>query len=876
MTAKSGSPRKPRLSPGRRQYLHFKNKHPDALLLFRIGDFYETFDEDAETMSRVLDIALTARDIGGGVKAPLAGIPHHALSSYLAKLVRAGLKVAIAEQISGKSGTSHNQVLERAVVRIVTPGTVIEPGMLEENKSNYLAAVIVHGHQAGIAYVDLTTSDFATLQTESTSLLDTILRLSPAEVLVNDAAKAVFDASEGIYKGTIRSLDKSGTSSFSSENTLKNHFGVSTLESFGCADKPLAVIAAATTLEFLAETQMGTLPQITSLHTEEPSDHVLLSTQVMEDLEVLEPLSSSKQTYSLLKSLDRTCTPMGKRLIREWLSSPLARPDPIRKRQEQTEQFFRNPDALSDARAALSSISDLERLINRCRSFTAHPRDVLSLAKGISNVPALSKATQSAGVKADFGKLTHMDIREISDLVAASVLPDAPLSVGEGNTIKPGFDDMLDEVRSISSDTRSRITAMETAERERTGIKPLRIKYNRVFGYCIEVSRGSKDKIPPDFEPQQTLATSVRFSTPALKELESRILRAREQIEQLEKGAFQRVCGELTTRAEMIMSAAKRIAELDAICGLAEVALEKKWIRPEVDNSGDIEISGGRHPIVEDVLGPGRFVPNDVSLSTLNRSLMIITGPNMSGKSTYIRMVATLALMAQMGSFIPADKARIGVIDRIFTRSGLSDDISGNRSTFMVEMVETASILNQASPRSLVVFDEIGRGTSTYDGLAIAQAVAEHIHNGARLGCRTLFATHFHEMTSLGDSLPKAANYQVAVAEKEEGVIFLHRIAPGGANRSYGVYVARLAGLPSPVVHRAQKILDELESGKGALKPNAETATQISLFTPGEQRSQTIIEKLQDMRLEEMTPIEAMNALAELQKEIKGTTNRNQ
>ncbi|MEX0761039.1 MAG: DNA mismatch repair protein MutS [Dehalococcoidia bacterium] len=856
-------PKAARLSPGRRQYLHFKQQYPDALLLFRMGDFYETFDEDARTMARVLDIALTARDVGGGVKAPLAGIPHHSLEGYLGRLVKEGLKIAVCEQTSDPAASKG--IVDRAVVRIVTPGTVLEPGLLEQDRNNYLVAVVTSEASAGLAYVDVTTSDFVTSEINLSELRDEIDRLNPAEVLADAGAKDALTEAES-YGLALRDLDQSRLDAELAEDALKRHFGASTLEAYGCSDKPLAVVAASAVIEFLRDTQLGVVPQITSFRTLSADSFMRLDRRALRDLEVFEPVGGRTGAPTLLSAVDRTRTPMGSRLLRSWLARPLMDLAALQARQDFIQWFADNAVARGEVREALRKIPDLERLTNRTRTFSASPRDVAALARGLSQVPVIEEVLTSGATETQPSPSINLKrCDEVIALAAAAIADDPPMMVGDGNAIRQGFNDELDELRSLSGEARSHIAAIESDARESTGIKSLKVGYNKVFGYFIEVSRTNLERVPPEFERRQTLVNGERFITPALKELEAKILNARDRISEVERALFRRVCGDISAHSENIMASARAIAELDALCGLAEAAAEGGWIRPALNDTDAIRIRDGRHPVVEAALGAGRFVPNDLDLSSAGQQILIITGPNMSGKSTYIRQAAVLTLLAQTGSFIPAGSAEIGLVDRIFTRAGLSDDIAGGQSTFMVEMVETAAILNQATSRSLAILDEIGRGTSTYDGLAIARAVAEYLHNDKRLGCKTLFATHYHEMTALADALPRAANFKVAVSEDGNEVAFLHRIVPGGADRSYGVHVARLAGMPRPVVSRAWQLLDELEKGKPAEQRESGAGVQIPLFggTP------PVVEDLLALDVADMTPLDAINALYRLQEKAR-------
>ena len=852
-----------KLSPGRRQFLEFKSSYPDSLLLIRMGDFYEAFDDDAHVLSEVLGIALTARESGAGGKVPLAGIPHHSLENHLGTLVEAGLKVAIAEQTSDPAKS--RGLVDRAVVRVVTPGTVLEPALLDQSSNNFLAAAVSNNGRSGLAYVDISTSEFVAIELSSPDLRDEILRLAPAELITDTESQALL-ASNRESKITIRSIDESRLDTELSAARLMEHFKVKSLEAFGCVDKPLAIVAASSVLDFVADTQFGSIPQITSLRSDSPSSYMKLDQKALRDLEVFTSSAGQSDAPTLYRTLNFSKTAMGARTLRSFLNRPLLKPEDVQRRQQVVAAFYENQTARTRIQDLLSKVSDLERLTNRIRTHTANPRDLASLRTALSVIPALinelpDTVTPGGSV---IGKL-YPSIETV-ELLKVSIDDDPSITVGEGSAIKTGFNEELDEVRALSGDTRSRIAELESFYRESTSIKSLKIGYNRVFGYYLEVSKVNIHLVPDTFERRQTLVNGERFITPELKELESKILTARDRISELERTLFLKICDELAHHSDRIMETAKTIGVLDALISMAQAAAQNGWVRPFVDGDTELEIESGRHPVVESALGPGRFVPNDVALSNSLRQVMVITGPNMSGKSTYIRQVAVLVLLAQVGSFIPAKKARIGVVDRIFTRAGLSDDISGGQSTFMVEMVETASILNQATNRSLAVLDEIGRGTSTYDGLAIARSVVEHIHNSPKLGCKTLFATHYHELTELADQLTRAHNLRVAVTEENGEVVFLHEIISGGADRSYGVHVARLAGMPGQVVSRAWDLLDELENtGRNRTKP---TGVQLQMSFYESESRLDVLEHIKDLDIANMTPIEAMNALVQIQETI--------
>ena len=854
--------RKKKLSPGRRQFLSFKEKYPDALLLIRMGDFYESFDDDAHTLSRVLGIALTSRESGAGVKAPLAGIPHHALDNHLGTLVAAGLKIAIAEQTSDPA-TSRGLV-ERAVVRLVTPGTVLEPALLDQTTNNYLAVAVSDGDKAGIAYVDISTSEFVTGVCLASELNDELNRLAPTELLADSIALELVQTGHG-PRPVIRPLAENRLDVDLSIRRLKDHFKVNTLESFGCQDMPLAIVAAASAVEFVAGTQFGAIPQLTSLRTVSTSTYMKLDRKALRDLEIFSSSSGDASAPTLYKSMNFTMTAMGARTLRGWLTRPLMNVGDIDRRLDAVSLFFDNQAARGRVQGLLKGVSDLERLTNRVRTNTVTPRDLVSLRIGLSLIPDLVDALPEQLIPggAVVGRLHPC--REVVELLQAAIPDDPSITVGEGSAIREGFHTELDEVRSLSGNARKSIASLESDQRESTGIKNLKIGYNRVFGYYLEVSKSNIGLVPDTFERRQTLVSGERFITPELKELESKIQTARDRISELEREIFRRVCVEVAVHGERIMETASAIGTLDALLSMAQAAARNDWVRPAIDAGSVLDIEKGRHPVVESSLGPGHFVSNDVDMSNSDRQIMIITGPNMSGKSTYIRQAAILVLMAQIGSFIPARKARIGIVDRIFTRAGLSDDISGGQSTFMVEMVETASILNQATSRSLAVLDEIGRGTSTYDGLAIARAVAEHIHSSPNLGCKTLFATHYHEMTDLAEELPRVHNLKVAVTEGEGEVLFLHQIVPGGADRSYGVHVAGLAGMPKTVISRAWALLGELEKGQA---PTDRGVYQLQMSLEENSQHVETLQELKDLDVANMTPIEAINTLVRLQERI--------
>ena len=858
-------------TPARRQYLRIKSEHQDAILLFRMGDFYETFDEDARLISRELEIALTAREFGAGRKVPLAGIPYHALESYLARLIRKGYKVAICEQTSDPAKSKG--LVEREVVRVVTPGTVVEDSLLDGKSNNYLAAAVVDGDAAGVAYADITTGEYATTQIAAGEVGVELARLRPAELLVPEESDPL-DLDAGV------SVTPVGREAFDLEwatECILRRFGVATLEPFGCDRLPLATRAAGAILDYLQSTQKTAMNQLAHLRAYSTRSYMALDPQTRRNLELFAGGRWGDSGASLLSVLDMTKTSMGGRVMRAWVGQPLLDLRELERRQEAVAWFHRSAIRRERAIALLASVSDIQRLLNRVRAFAATPRDLASLATGLEAAPRLKEILLEDEDAPSVQWLADgvQDTTEAVALIRAAISEDPPPAVGDGRVINPGFSAEMDEIRNAALDAQQYIARLQTVERQRTGIKSLKVGYNKVFGYYIEVSNPNLKMVPDDYVRRQTLVGGERYITPEMKEYESLILNAQERMADIEADLFRQVCAQVADCAAPIAATAEAIARVDAFCALGEAASRNGYVRPVLNESDRIRIEQGRHPVVERSLGADSFVPNDADLSNEEGSLAIITGPNMAGKSTYIRQVAIIVLMAQIGSFVPADRAEIGIIDRIFSRVGLQDDLALGQSTFMVEMVETASILNHATPRSLIILDEIGRGTSTFDGLAIARSVAEYIHNHPALGCKTLFATHYHELTKLADHLPRVRNYNIAVSEDRGRIVFLRRIVPGGADRSYGIHVAQIAGMPNAVVNRAWDVLRDLESngatnganGKSASARNrAPSATQLALIPP----SSPALDELRALDVASMTPIEALNKLYELQERAKG------
>ena len=851
-----------RATPVRQQYLRIKRRYPSAIVLFRLGDFYETFDEDARIASRELEIVLTSREMGKGNKVPLAGIPYHALDNYLARLINRGYKVAICEQVT-KPGETKG-IVQREVVRLVTPGTVVEPGLLDSKKNNYLVSLVLGEEKAGIACVDITTSEFAATELPLSRLPTELERIGPAEII---AAQST-DLSALALAMPLTRLDDYRYEVEVARQTLLEHFGVKTLDGFGCANLPLAIGAAGAAIYYIQETQKSGLGQITGLSTYSAESYMALDVQTQRNLEIFQASRTGAVQGSLLSVIDLTRTAAGGRLLKRWLGQPLLDIKELSQRQDAIEWFSEHTLARARTISQLGDVADLERLTNRVRGSVAIPRELVALRRSLEAIPEIRGIlAEEGGSQIDWLKDELKTCPDVVDLIAGVLVDEPSSTMGEGEVIRKGFSEELDSLRDKSRNARQHLANMERKERERTGIKSLKIGFNNVFGYYIEVSRPNLGHVPDDYIRKQTLVGGERFFTAELKEYESLILNARDRIADLETSLFQQVCRQVAAAGERIMEIAAALAHLDVFSSLAEIAVRHHYVRPVLNDGNEVSIKQGRHPVVEQALEDAHFVPNDVFLSNDDAQLIVLTGPNMSGKSTYLRQVALIVLLSQTGSFVPAEQATIGIVDRVFTRIGAGEDIAAGQSTFMVEMIETANILHNATPRSLIILDEIGRGTSTYDGLSIARAVAEYIHNSPRLGAKTLFATHYHEMVELAGYLPRVKNFNVAVHEEAGEVIFLYKIVPGGVDRSYGIHVAQLAGLPRSVVHRAREVLEDLEGDSCTAKPlskkrRKETAQQLTFL---EQKS-PVAEELEKLDLDAMTPLEALNKLYEMKK----------
>ncbi len=858
------------LSPMMQQYLQIKEQYPDTILFFRLGDFYEMFFDDAKLVSQELELTLTGRDCGLSERAPMCGVPFHAVETYLQKLIAKGYKVAICEQMTDPALAKG--LVEREVTRVVTPGTVIESNMLEDRRANYILSICFRRNLAGCALCDVSTGEFYLYQIHDvrTSLSDELARIDPSEVIVNDLA--TFAQLEPERRRFASAVEEEAFGYAAASKCMRAHFG-KTIEEMGFADERAAVCAAGALLKYLTDTQKNALAHIVTAKAYDNQRYLALDRVALRNLELTETTRGKARKGSLLWILDRTRTAMGSRLLRTWIERPLLDQAEIEKRLDAVEALMQNPMAADTLRDHLENVHDVERLLSRIAYEAINARDCLALCATLETVPLIRACAPDFDAPLIRETLEALDpMPEMADTLRRAISPEAPLSVRDGGMIDSGFSHELDELRDISAHGKQYLSEMEQAEREKTGIKNLKIGYNRVFGYYIEVTKSFYDLVPYNYVRKQTLANAERFITEELKELEGKILGAEENAIRLEYRLFCEIREQLKDLLPRLQCTAQALKTLDALLSLAQVAAERDYVRPTMNDEGRYDIVDGRHPVVEDSIGREGFVPNDTHLDGDHR-VMIITGPNMAGKSTYMRQVALIVLMAHMGSFVPAQSADIALTDRIFTRIGASDDLYGGQSTFMVEMSEMATILKFATPKSLLILDEVGRGTSTFDGLSIAWAAVEHIA-GEKCGARTLFATHYHELSELEGSLPGVVNYRITAKEQGEDVIFLRKIVPGGADRSYGVAVAKLAGLPKGLIARARQIMARLEVdgqangsiGKSILDERKAQDRQLGMldFKPME-----LVEEVAKLDVVSMTPIDALNKLFELNEKAK-------
>lgn len=874
------------VTPLMQQYMQIKEQYKDCILFYRLGDFYEMFFEDAKICSKELEIALTGKNIGQEDRAPMCGVPHHAVDNYLSKLVSRGYRVAICEQVEDPK--TAKGIVKREVVRIVTPGTNLNTQVLDETRNNYLMSVVHTTNAYGISVVDVTTGDYFVTELDSNrKLMDEIYKWSPTEIICNDTFLV-----SGVDIQTIKAINNLSLSPLDPwyfddglcVRALMEHFDVGTLDGIGLKDYTIGTIAAGSIMQFLTETQKSTLSHITKLTPYTYDKFMLLDSSTVRNLELTETIRDKQKRGSLLWVLDKTKTAMGARLLRSYIEQPLIDCDMIIDRLSAVEQLKDNMITREEIREYLNPIYDLERLMGKISYKNANPRDLIAFKSSLEMLPHIKFLIQnfdSGLIKDIYNELD--DLSDIYRLIDTSIEDEPPLNVKEGGIIREGYNEEVDKLRKAKTEGKDWLMELETREREATGIKNLKIKYNRVFGYYLEVTNSYQNLVPKEWTRKQTLANAERYTTEQLKELEDIILGAEDKLFSLEYDLFCEIRDQIGLEVRRIQQTAKAIAKLDVFASLALVAERNNYVCPDINTDGLISIKNGRHPVVEKTISNDMFVSNDTLLDNYSNRISIITGPNMAGKSTYMRQTALIVLMAQVGSFVPADSAKIGIVDRIFTRVGASDDLAGGQSTFMVEMTEVANILRNATKNSLLILDEIGRGTSTFDGLSIAWAVIEHISNNAILGAKTLFATHYHELTELEGKLEGVNNYCIAVKEQGEDIIFLRKIVKGGADKSYGIQVAKLAGVPASVLKRANEIVDELSGNDLALKAKAlSTAVeqppvpfiqeslpleQLTLFSSS--GNDDIITEIREMDVARLTPIDAINKLYQLQNKIK-------
>jgi len=870
---------KAKTTPMMDQYLAIKAEHQEVLLLYRMGDFYETFYDDAKLLAKTIGIALTKRAHGKTADVPLAGFPYHALDNYLPKLLNAGLRVAICEQVEDPK--TAKGVVKREVVEIASPGATLSEKILDSRSYNFLIALDVQGDDCGMAIADVSTGSFQIAELSRGQILEYLQRYQPKEILIS---KNNFEFINDLVRNQLNTiLTKRDDWIFSREyayGLLVAHFNTHSLKGFGCEEMAGGVTAAGIIVHYLQENYKTRLDHFVRLQVINLSRFMVLDESTRRNLEIAQTISGVGQAHTLLTVLDYTVTPMGARLFKDWIQQPLLNKNEIEQRLDIVAELLTKPQVSADLTTQLKTIFDMERLLGRIVTGRANGRDLLNLQQSLQVIPPLQKIISDSALQELQRMFSDFDpLESLTDLIGKTIVDQPPLTIQDGGLIRPGYDAELDELRQISEQGKDWLIAYQEKERQRTGITSLKISYNKVFGYYLEVSNVHKNKVPEEYIRKQTLVNAERYITPELKEWEDKILGAEEKINGIEYGIFQKVREEVSAYIVPIQQNSVDIAELDAFLGLATAAVNNNYIRPEITDSELLIIEGGRHPVVEKNLQHGSdFIANDTQLNTDKEQIWIITGPNMSGKSTFLRQVGLIVLMAQIGSFVPADKAKIGIVDRIFTRVGASDNLALGESTFLVEMNETANILHNATPKSLILLDEIGRGTSTFDGLSIAWSVAEYIHSQDKIRSKTLFATHYHELTELAILYPRIKNYNVAVEEWKDQVVFLRKIIPGGTNNSYGIHVAEMAGLPYPLIERAREILTNLEANEltphsrkprlAERKPGRNVDTnQMSLFPDLETKK--VRDALDGVDIEQMTPLEALQKLDELKKLLK-------
>ncbi|HPD26397.1 MAG TPA: DNA mismatch repair protein MutS [Candidatus Marinimicrobia bacterium] len=860
-------------TPVMRQYNAVKAQYPDALVLFRMGDFYETFREDAKQAAKILNITLTKRANGKAAAVPLAGFPYHALESYLHKLLKAGLKVAICEQVEDPKLAKG--VVKRAVVEIITPGTAISDRFLEKEKNNYLVSVYISGENAGLAALDISTGEFYLSEIPTARITEAVLDLRPAEIICPESIQKEIQTLFANQVLRITPLEDWIFTFETAYQTLIEHFRTDSLKGFGCQSAVHGITAAGPILDYLRQNYQTNLQHIYSIRNLATDETVLIDDFTRRNLEIFQTMQSGDRKGTLMDVIDQTVSPMGVRLLTKWLIRPLRDPAAINQRLDGVEFLYNNTKIRRQLREMLAHCGDLERLISRLSTNRASAREIVALKNTLKLIPGIRDLLPNQLAFSEINSLLN-PLPELVELLDRAIKDeDLPLSIHEGRFIKDGYSAELDEYRHIARHGKEWIARLQETERQKLGIPSLKVGYNKVFGYYIEVTRTHAEKIPPEYIRKQTLVNNERFVTPELKEYEEKLLNAEERINQIEFELFQDLRTKILQFIETIQKNAGALAQIDVLAGLAELAEKNRYCRPVINDGTAIDIKAGRHPVVEHLLLPGeKFIANDLHIDNLSEQILIITGPNMAGKSTYLRQIGLIVLMAQIGSFVPADSATIGVVDKIFTRVGASDNLAAGESTFLMEMHETANILNNVTPHSLVLLDEIGRGTSTYDGMAIAWSVTEYLHNQPNVAAKTLFATHYHELTELEKILPRLKNYNVAVREYGDRVIFLRKIVPGGCDKSYGIHVAQMAGVPPEVIRRAREILTNLSPEEKVLPTNREKfrhlperdANQLGLFGDDSKLKKMLAE----VDIDNLTPLEALQKLAEIKKSLGG------
>jgi DNA mismatch repair protein MutS len=864
------------VTPLMQQFNKIKSENPDTVLLFRVGDFFETFDEDAKTASKVLGITLTKRANGAAGEVPLAGFPHHAIDTYLPKLVRAGYRVAVCEQVEDPK--TAKGIVRRDVVEVVTPGVSFNDKLLDHKKNNYLLSIYFFNEFCGLSFADISTGEFFAYEVHQNNLIQQIEHISPAEILISKKQKPVLDAliakREKPFK--ITKIDDWIYDINFANDLLLTHFNTKTLKGFGIENLNYGLIAAGSVLNYLKETQKDKLEHISKIAQYNSSDFMLLDYSTKRNLEITFTIQEGSREGSLISILDKTETAMGGRLLKKWISAPLRKVEPISERQNAVEELVNRIKLRENLSNELSEIGDLERLISKVCTGRVNPRELINLKTSLKKIPLIKQLLDQA----ESNSIKHLNDRLIElestvELIELSISDNPGLSISDGGIIRQGYNPDLDELRDLSTNAKDWIANLQRTERERTGIPSLKVSFNKVFGYYIEISNTHKNKIPENYIRKQTLVNSERYITPELKEYEDKVLNAQENIAKLEHELFNRVRAKVAEKTELIQENARLIAVLDCYLSFAISAVEYNYVKPIVEESDKIKIIDGRHPVVERILPPGeKFTPNSYDLSNSENQIIILTGPNMAGKSVYLRQLGLIVLLAQIGSFVPAKEASIGIVDKIYTRVGASDNISAGESTFLVEMQEAANILNNATDKSLILLDEIGRGTSTFDGISIAWAITEFLHQNPEVAAKTLFATHYHELNEMASIYPRIKNYKVEVREYGDKVIFLHKVSAGGADHSYGIQVAQMAGLPNFVTKRAKEILTNLEGKeltpyeekKKKIQKFKEDEYQISLF---EMKDDKLRKEIDEIDIDGITPIEALNRLNQLKKKIK-------